>query len=109
MLFVILKEATSVTNCIPILILNLSKVFQFIIYGHVFYYFYFRLDFCQHAFTKSKNVVGNLILYFDFIYLSVSSQLQVYEIYFNVNSSFSLFLHAFVPHTLLVVSYKPVT
>jgi hypothetical protein len=76
---------------------NFSKSFESVIHDHVSHYLKFKLNPCQHGFTKSKFTTTNLVTYLNFITPLVSSQRQADAIYFDLTSAFDL-----VPHTLLL-------
>jgi hypothetical protein len=85
-----------VSNSRPISILKkFSKLFESVIHDHVSHYLKFKLNPCQHGFTKSKSTTTNLVTYLAFITPLVGSQRQADAVYFDLTSAFDL-----VPHTL---------
>jgi hypothetical protein len=95
------RSSTSDINYRPASILNnFSKVSEFIIYEHVFYYFKSKLNICQHGFTKSKTTVTNLVTYLDLVNYLVCYRSQVDAIYFNLSSASGLVPHALLLHKL---------
>jgi hypothetical protein len=91
-------NSASVSNYRPISILNnFSKLFELVVQDHISHYFKFKLDACQHGFTKSKSTITNLATYLEFITPLVTSQGQADAIYFDLGSAFDL-----VPHTPLL-------
>jgi hypothetical protein len=84
-------NSASVSNYRPISILkNFSKLFELIVQDHISHHFKFKLDACQHGFTKSKSTITNLVTYFEFITPLVTSQGQADDIYFDLSSAFHL-------------------
>jgi hypothetical protein len=95
------STCASVINYRSISILNnISKVFEFIVHGHVSRYFKHKLNPCQHSFTKSKCTVTNLVTYLDFVTHLVCSQREVGAVYFDFSSALDLVAHALLHHKL---------
>jgi hypothetical protein len=99
-----LKKATVplFSNYRPISILNnFSKLFELFTQGYISYFLKFKLNPCQHGFTKSKSTISNLVTCLEFITSLVTSQGQADAIYFDLSSAFDL-----VPHTLLLHKFS---
>jgi hypothetical protein len=87
-------------DCIIIIISilnNFSKLFELVIHDHISHYLKFKLNPCQHGFTKSKSTITNLVSYLETISPLVTSQGQADAICFDLSSAFDL-----VPHTPLL-------
>jgi hypothetical protein len=83
------------SNYRPISILNnFSKLFELVVQDHISHYFKFKLNACQHGFTKSKSTITNFVTYLEFITPLIASQGQADAIYLDLSSAFDL-----VPHT----------
>jgi hypothetical protein len=59
-------------------------LFEVVIQDHISHYLKFKLNSCQHGFTKSKSVITNLVTYLEFITPLVTSQAQADAIYFDL-------------------------
>jgi hypothetical protein len=87
-------SSTIVSNYIPISILNnFSKIFEFIIYDHLYNLFKYRLNPSQHGFRKFNSTATNLVNYLNSIIPSVSSQGQTDSVYFDLTKAFDIVLH----------------
>jgi hypothetical protein len=74
-----------------------SHMFKFVIHDHVSDYLNFKLNSCQHFFTKSKFTITTLKINREFITPLIRSQHQADTFYFVCISALS-----HVPHTLLL-------
>jgi hypothetical protein len=90
------KKQLATTDQFPFLIF-FSKLFELVIKDHISHYLKFKLNPCQHGFTKSKSTVTNLVSYLESISPLVTSQGRADAIYFDLSSAFDL-----VPHTPLL-------
>jgi hypothetical protein len=95
----VFKKGSSavVSNYRPISILNkFSKIFEFIVYDHLYNFFKYRLNPSQHGFHKFNSTATNLVTYLNSIIPSVSSQGQTDSVYFELTRAFDI-----VPHNIL--------
>jgi hypothetical protein len=70
-------NSASVSNYRPIsFVNNCSRLFEFVIHGHVSHCLEFKISPCQHSFSTaaSKSTITNLVTYVDFISSLVGSQ-----------------------------------
>jgi hypothetical protein len=92
------SDSTIVSNYRPISILNnFSKIYEFIVYDHLYNFFRYRLNPSQHGFRKFNSTATNLVTYFNSIIPSVSSQGQTDSVYFDLTKAFDI-----VPHDILL-------
>jgi hypothetical protein len=76
-LFFIKGNKASVSNYRPTAILNaFSKVFEFILHGHISHYFKSKLNSFQHGFTKSESTTTDFITCLDTVIPTVCYQGQ---------------------------------
>jgi hypothetical protein len=64
-IIIIKGSSTMVSNCRPIsigLLNNFSKVFEFIIYDHLYCYFKYRLNPPQHGFREHNSTTTSLVI-----------------------------------------------
>jgi hypothetical protein len=89
---------TLVVNYRPTSILNnFSKIFESIIYDHLFFHLKFKLHSNQHGFLKYKSTATNLITCLNDVTPSVCSQGQFDSVHFDLSQAFDK-----VPHALLL-------
>jgi hypothetical protein len=63
---------------------------EFVISGHVSHYLYFKLNPCQHDFTKSKSTIANFVTDRDSVIPLVGSQREAGGVHFDVGSTCDL-------------------
>jgi hypothetical protein len=91
-------NTVSVSNYRPTsLPIHFSTLVEFLIYEQVSHYVKFKLNPCQHGFSKSKFTVTNLVTYLDIIVPLAGFQRQADYINFDLSSE-----HNAVTHTLLL-------
>jgi hypothetical protein len=78
-------DSTIVSNYRSISILNnFSKIFEFIVYDHLYNFFKYRLNPSQHGFRKFSSTATSVVTYLNSIIPSVSSQGQTDSVYFDL-------------------------
>jgi hypothetical protein len=109
----VFKKGSSamVRNYRPMSILNnFSKIFEFIIYDHLYCVFKYRLNPSQHGFRKHNSTTTNLITYLNTVMPSVNTQCQTDSVYFDLSNALILFpiiyscVNSLTPVFLLVMS-----
>lgn len=85
-------------------------------YDHVSNYCKYKVNFCQHDFTKSKSILANLATYIDFITSLVRSQHQVdllpHDLLLSKITDYRLYagyvnlFHSYLTNTLFKVHYS---
>jgi hypothetical protein len=91
-------NSTIVSNYRPISILNnFPKIFEFIVYDHLYNIFKYKLNPSQHGFRKFNSTATNLVTYLNSIMPSVSTHRQTDSVYFDLTKAFDI-----VPHNILL-------
>jgi hypothetical protein len=87
-----------VSNYRPISVLNsFSKIFEFIIYDHLYCFFKYRLNPSQHGFHKHNSTTTILVTYLNTAVPYVNTQGKTDSVYFDLSNAFDI-----VPHNLLL-------
>jgi hypothetical protein len=90
-----------IQNYRPVSLLNnFSKVFEFIVHDHLFYYLKSKLNPSQLGVLRSKSTINNLVSSLDYTSPLVCSQRQLDAIYFDLSSTFDLVSHTLLLHKL---------
>jgi hypothetical protein len=91
-------NSTIVSNYRHISILNnFSKIFEFVVYDHLYYFFKYRLNPTQHGFRKFSSTATNLVTYLNSIMPSLSTQGQTDSVYLDLTKAFNI-----VPYNILL-------
>jgi hypothetical protein len=101
--------STVVSNYTPISVLNKSsKTFKFIIYGHFYIIFKYRLNPSQHGFYKHNSTSISLVTYLNTVVLYVSKQGKTDTTLFVLSNAFDIVPIIFFFLSLLTLDFPQV-
>ena len=100
-------DKSKVVNYRPISLLPLvSKVFERLVYAHLFPHIREHISESQHGFMKGRSTQTNLVNYIDFITDTTDNKLQVDIIYTDFSKAFDTVSHTLLSHKLSAYGFS---
>jgi hypothetical protein len=86
-------NSTIVSNYLFLFLIIFFKIFEFVVYDHLYNFFKYRLNPSQHGFRKLNSTATNLVTYLNIIIPPVSTQGQTDSVYFDLTKAFDIVSH----------------